>query len=327
MGRGLDANWVSWVSENVERGCDIDELRATLKKEGFSNKKIIRIMDESAVNVLEESGQTELGEVDPKALKEAALASRFIDGEDIRSESNSEINYSALSKINLACPNIHPDITQIDNAKIQLFTWDNFLSTAECAALKQIINKHLRPSTVTVSNGDGQFRTSSTCDLSLFKDSFIKEIDEKIAKALGIYSSYSEGIQAQRYNVDQEFKAHTDYFEPGSKEFADFAGKLGQRTWTFMIYLQDTRKGGATKFVKLDKTFYPKQGQAVIWNNLDEFGRPNAETLHHGMKVKSGTKMIITKWFRDKGKGKMLYPTAYGGDQSKPERKKRFGFF
>lgn len=30
-------------------------------------------------------------------------------------------------------------------------------------------------------------------------------------------------------------------------------------------------------------------------------------TLHHGMLVEEGKKVIITKWFREKGYGNMLY--------------------
>ena len=62
------------------------------------------------------------------------------------------------------------------------------------------------------------FRTSETCFLDQTGSPIAKEVDEKISAALGISKSWSEGIQAQKYSVGQEFKAHTDYFEPGSDE-------------------------------------------------------------------------------------------------------------
>ena len=46
-------------------------------------------------------------------------------------------------------------------------------------------------------------------------------IDEKICKTLGIRPEYSEGIQAQRYDVGQQFKAHSDYFEPDTNVYRD----------------------------------------------------------------------------------------------------------
>lgn len=78
-----------------------------------------------------------------------------------------------------------------------------------------------------------------------------------------------------------------------------------------MIYLNDTPKGGGTHFLYLDQIFYPKQGQAVIWNNLYPDGTPNRNTLHHGMPVEEGQKVIITKWFREKGSGDMFYHTNH----------------
>ncbi len=122
-------------------------------------------------------------------------------------------------------------------------------------------------------------------------------------KTLGIRLAYSEGIQAQRYDVGQQFKAHTDYFEPGTPEYAKFGGNRGNRTWTFMVYLNEGMGGGGTKFFAIDHTFVPKKGQAVIWNNLNPDGTPNAATLHSGEPVTSGHKIIITKWFRELGSG------------------------
>jgi len=186
-----------------------------------------------------------------------------------------------------------------------LFKFEHFLTDKECNDLVKIINSEkLRPSTVTVY-AEG-FRTSYTSDLVLLNNPIVNAIDKKIANAMGICLPYSEGLQAQKYDVGQEFKAHTDYFEPGTKEHEEHAGPRGNRTWTFMIYLNDTLKGGGTKFVNLNETFYPKKGNALFWNNLYENGTPNPDTLHWGMPVEEGEKIIITKWFREKGHGPMF---------------------
>ena len=66
-----------------------------------------------------------------------------------------------------------------------------------------------------------------------------------------------------------------------------------------MIYLNEPAAGGATRFVKLNKKFVPKTGTILCWNNMLPDGNPNELTLHHGMKVRSGTKYVITKWFRE----------------------------
>ncbi|HEY9793794.1 MAG TPA: cupin-like domain-containing protein [Candidatus Obscuribacterales bacterium] len=198
----------------------------------------------------------------------------------------------------------HPKAKQIESPLVQLVTIDNFLSDEECDRLMDLVNDRLRPSTTTRETPG--YRTSYTCDLSLVGDDFVKFIDCKIAAALGISPSHSEGIQAQTYDVGQEFKQHTDWFEPGTDEYRECAADRGNRTWTFMIYLMDTAKGGGTRFVNLDQTMFPKKGKAVVWNNLYADGTPNPDTLHCGMPVKKGKKAIITKWFRELGQGPMF---------------------
>jgi prolyl 4-hydroxylase len=74
-----------------------------------------------------------------------------------------------------------------------------------------------------------------------------------------------------------------------------------------MVYLNDDMEGGATRFAVISRAFQPRKGQALIWNNLHPDGTPNRDTLHSGMPVARGHKIIITKWFRERGAGPMLY--------------------
>jgi prolyl 4-hydroxylase len=199
-----------------------------------------------------------------------------------------------------------PRLRKFDTDQLDLYTLDDFLSPKECDRLVALINHHLRPSTVTIEGTDRQFRTSQTCDLALLRSPVAVDCDKKISRTLGIALPYSEGIQAQRYDVGQQFKAHTDYFEPGTGEYAEHADGRGNRTWTFMVYLNEGMEGGGTKFFSINHTFVPKKGQAVIWNNLNPDGSPNAATLHSGEPVTAGHKIIITKWFRELGAGPMF---------------------
>jgi prolyl 4-hydroxylase len=218
-------------------------------------------------------------------------------------------DYQAIARpplVRRAGGNAGGKIARMATDKAQIYTIDDFLSGAECDALVRIIDQHLRPSTVTIEGTDKAFRTSRTCDLSLLRSPVVTAIDEKISRTLGIHQAFAEGNQAQRYDVGQEFKAHTDYFEPGTDEFATHGGRQGNRTWTFMVYLNEGMEGGGTRFFALDRTFMPKKGQAVVWNNLHPDGTPNGETLHAGTPVTRGHKVIITKWFRARGEGPMF---------------------
>lgn len=271
--RDLDNAWKLWVAENLARGCSPEEIVKILMQNGFALQAIR----------------------DSMGAQYPSLPFAVLSGLAVAVEAN--VDFRALANV---------AITKNESAKplstnlAQLFVLPKFMSVGECTRVIEVMNNHLRPSEVTVSNGDNAFRTSSTCDLGHQGDDFIKEIDHRIAETIGIPCEYSEVIQGQKYEVGQEFKAHTDYFEPKTDEYKRFAEKLGQRTWTFMVYLNEPRKGGETHFTRLNAEFKPEVGTAVVWNNLSPTGTVNPSTIHHAKPVLAGQKYVITKWFRTK---------------------------
>lgn len=181
--------------------------------------------------------------------------------------------------------------------RVELYTAEGFLLPEECEELIGIIKRRLRPSTISHDgSAEASFRTSRTCDL-VGGEPAVHALDEKICGAMGLDPAMAEPSQGQYYEITQEFKPHTDYFEAYELE-RNSTPALGQRTWTLMIYLNDVESGGETAFVNLGLVIPPKQGSTVLWNNLRADGTPNYDTLHHGMQVKAGYKAIITKWFR-----------------------------
>ncbi len=193
----------------------------------------------------------------------------------------------------------HPRVQRVPGRSINLFIQRDFLSAEECAALIERIEEKRRPSTIADANGDSYFRTSETCDLDP-ADPLVAAIDAKLSAFAGIDPAHGEPIQGQRYDVGQEFKPHTDYFDPKGLDFAPYCSVAGNRTWTLMVYLNEPAAGGATRFTKIGKTVQPETGKLLAWNNRLEDGRPNPDTIHHGMRVRSGVKHIITKWYRER---------------------------
>ena len=117
---------------------------------------------------------------------------------------------------------------------------------------------------------------------------------------LGIDRAHGEPLQGQRYEEGQRFREHADFFYIDQPYWAEYEPHGGQRTWTAMIYLNQPEEGGATRFKTLGKTIQPEIGKLLAWNNLLPDGRPNPATLHQGMKVRRGTKYVLTKWFRQR---------------------------
>ena len=188
---------------------------------------------------------------------------------------------------------------RVPNPRLALFQLPGFLPPELCEELIALIERDRRPSTIADPNGDNYFRTSETCDLPADEPAVI-DLEERLHALNSIDPAHGEPVQGQRYDVGQEFKPHTDYFEPGGEDFQKYCNVAGNRTWTFMIYLNPVEAGGATRFKVIDKTFKPETGRLLCWNNRRDDGSPNPVTLHHGMKVRKGVKYVITKWYREK---------------------------
>ena len=190
--------------------------------------------------------------------------------------------------------------------RLDLYALDDFMKPQDCARLISLINHNLRPSGVSHDYGGEGFRISRTAVLSQLTSTLVDDVDAKICRTLGISAAYSEGIQAQRYDVGGHFRPHYDFFGSGSDVHRSACSVRGNRTWTFMVYLNDDFEGGGTRFNEIDCLVRPKTGMALFWNNLDADGAPNPLTRHCGEDVTRGHKVIITKWFRLLGDGPLF---------------------
>ncbi|MCF6777882.1 2OG-Fe(II) oxygenase [Thiotrichales bacterium 19X7-9] len=273
----FDQEWKNWIHHNISCGCDKDEIFNILLDHDYNPTAIIKEM-----------------QFQPHLEKTLTRVQELINSQIQPQNIVTNIpNFKALNQITL------PSAQRLPTKKATLYLLDNFLNNNECNQLISLISTKLRPSTITnASEKDNTFRSSKTCDLSLLKNNFIKQIDQRIAQYMGIKLEYSEGIQGQYYQIGNQFKTHTDYFEPNTDEYQIYASSMGQRTWTFMIYLNNVKSGGHTDFPKLGISIKPKKGQAAIWNNLKEDGNVNPNTAHWGKPILQGQKFIITKWFR-----------------------------
>jgi len=265
----LDERWQHWIRSNVDRGCCRDQLFRILHDAGFAYADI--------VDALQHRPSKPLHRIVNPLARDAPPAPACVDG-------------AAR----------HP------SREVELYVFEDFLDARECAALLALVRSRTRPSEIThYGDPDPTFRTSSTCDLEDLGDPLPAEISRRMAHTLGIHPARGEPLQGQRYECGQEFKAHVDWFAPGTAEFARHTAVQGQRTWTFMAYLDAVPAGGETVFDRIGASFRPAPGRALAWNNLDAGGAPNAATRHHATPVRAGSKTVITKWFRERAVGEV----------------------
>ena len=283
------ADWCLWLNENIRRGCDHTVLVETLLKNGFDPASIRNVLDGRSTFAGRELPNPSLTAFPRRNYERPGLT--LADGPYL--------------------------VSQVLTEKLQLYILPEFLSPQECQDVIAVGSDQLRASMISSPGQrknkstdedknagpayvDPNYRTSQTCDLSLLGNAFVKAVDEKICRAMGIPAPFSEGTQLQRYDVGQQFRQHTDYFAPATDEYADFCAEKGNRTWTFMIYLNDVQQGGGTRFFAIKQTILPHLGTAIAWNNRYPDGQVNPDTVHAGLPVEEGFKLIITKWFRER---------------------------
>jgi len=256
-----EQSWDDWLSHNIERECAPADLRIELINNGFSEE-----------------------DADEKLMRaKAVVREKQLKPNNAESEQTQRVNL--------------PHAIDMSTDEVEMFGIDGFLSADECMQLISLIRNNRRDSTTT-EEGVSSFRTSTTCELSSIDHPMVREIEERICRYMGIDITHSEPMEGQWYEEGQEFKAHTDFFEPSSETYDLYIGSLGQRTWTFMIYLNSTAEGGSTYFTEMDLNVEPVAGTAIVWSNIGYDGELNNATMHHGMPVISGYKAVITKWFR-----------------------------
>ena len=278
MDKQITQDWKDWIELNINRGCDKDGIYKILLDEGFSpidiEKEMGHVPDVNVATI-----------INPLKAEQGVDFTENID----------------LEKGNIYIPNAQ----KLETELAEFYTLQNFLNSEECDQVIKLIKEKLRPSAIAADGElDESYRTSRTCDLGALTDPLIADIDRRICALLGIHSSYSEITQGQYYKIGEEFKAHTDFFE--GSELEKQTKKQGQRTFTFMVYLNDVESGGETEFIRLKQKIKPKKGTAIIWNSLNEDGSNNNNTIHQAHPVQSGYKSIITKWFRSNGQGPMF---------------------
>jgi prolyl 4-hydroxylase len=174
---------------------------------------------------------------------------------------------------------------------------EDFLALDECEYFIKQIESNNQPSRVSenYTHNVSNFRTSSTCHLSQ-DDNHVYNLKKRIAEYINVPIIKGEPLQGQVYRPGQYFKPHNDSFNGNSYETECLYS--GNRTHTFMIYLNDVEEGGETSFQNLNKKLKPKAGKAVIWTNLKN-GKTDETFLHEGCEVKRGAKYVITSWWRE----------------------------
>lgn len=270
----LPADWQNWVRENLTRGCDPEGLaREISTKLGFE-----------------------------MTLAEYSVADAYLEQHP-----------------DLAVTKSHPEVATASGKVVTpdrtidvLFTMGfprivllgNVLSDAECDALANSGQGRFRRSTILGLDGCEsrtlETRTSETADLQRAESALIATIDARLAAMVNWPAENGEPLQLQKYGVGNEYYPHHDWFDPDEATGIKYLQTGGQRLATVILYLTDVEAGGGTAFPAIDVVVQPKKGNALFFLNTNPYGMPNHKTLHAGLPVQKGCKIIASKWLRER---------------------------
>ena len=189
----------------------------------------------------------------------------------------------------------------------RVLTFERFLSPSLCNWIIERARPSLEAARVIHAQEGGakvnSIRTNTGMGFSLIDTDLVMQITQaRIAAAIGVPMAHQEPTNVLHYEPGQEYRPHYDFVDPGVAHFQQQLMTVGQRTVTFLIYLNDDYQDGATAFPRLDWSFKGKTGDAIAFWNLTD-GAPDTRTLHAGTPPVGGVKWLFSKWVRDRPVG------------------------
>lgn len=175
-------------------------------------------------------------------------------------------------------------------------TMSNFLPHEMCDSLIEKAKEKLY--TMETLGGMNDARIADGCWLDN-EEPEVKFIKEAIAGVSKYPIQNQEDLHIVRYGVGGRYDAHWDYFIEGESYYEGALLRGGQRSESWLIYLNDSFEGGETEFPREGIKIDPQKGLLVAWRNMLEDGTVNVDSHHGGLPVTSGEKWIGIVWVRE----------------------------
>jgi prolyl 4-hydroxylase len=122
----------------------------------------------------------------------------------------------------------------------------------------------------------------------VLEDPVLHAINRRIAKVTATTCEQGEPLQVLRYAPGEHYRLHSDTLSPPAN----------QRVLTVLVRLNDGYEGGETLFPKLGIRWAGRAGDALVFANIRRDGSPHPLSWHSGEPVRSGTKLLLSKWIR-----------------------------
>ena len=292
MAININRELAQWLVERVEEGSPEKMVARNLRDHGYDNTQVTSLCD-YAYRKTDEL-YAALAQFDADAAHEQELSDRKFVPTAVMTLPDSNALDTAHEDGNVQI------LMHIDRPHVVLLS--NFLSTRECDELIALGTGELRRAEVVHrETGDAVVDYRRTSDYATFQrgsHDLLTRIEQRIAAVTGVPLEHGEGIQVMRYGIGAEYQPHFDFFDPDGAFMRLKADTGGQRSGTFIMYLNDAPAGGATIFPDAGISIRPHKGCALYFAYTDADGKCDNLSFHGGAPVVAGEKWIATKWLR-----------------------------
>jgi prolyl 4-hydroxylase len=175
----------------------------------------------------------------------------------------------------------------------RIVRFPGFFTADECAYLAEAAMPFFEPGDAfDERTGEASRNPLRTSDIAAFpwvgENPAIHTLNRRIAAATATDPMQGEPLHVLRYQAGGEYKPHLDAI----------AGFENQRILTMLVYLNDGYEGGETHFPEAGVTVPARRGDAILFENVRPDGQPDPSTIHASLPVRSGEKLVATRWIR-----------------------------
>jgi len=182
----------------------------------------------------------------------------------------------------------------------RIVVFPSFLTSEEVAFFIAKADTSSRDSTVVDKDGGAvtnDYRTGRITDV--LKEESV-DILARLAEITKTEPKQAEGFQVIRYGLGNEYREHTDWFDPRLPAVRKIIRKGGQRIFSVVIGLKEADEGGELYFKAVGLRFKIHPGDAIIFENVKPNGVPDVATINAALPVTKGEKLVVVTWLRER---------------------------
>jgi prolyl 4-hydroxylase len=184
-----------------------------------------------------------------------------------------------------------PRARQVSASPYVLY-YQRLFTPEECDFLCLVAEGGYERQTVRYETGPSYVDPMRTAEGSgihwLIEDPATHALNRRLAAASGTEYDQGEPLLVLRYSPGQEYKAHIDAL----------AGEKNKRIKTALVYLNTEYADGETEFLKVGMLVKGSKGDAIVFRNVTDDGRPDHMSEHAGRPVTRGVKYLASRWIR-----------------------------